>query len=332
MALLIKSSRPADPATWDRLWDACRYATYFHSRQWAELWHEYSNGRIHAVALDIEFSDGARAILPLSYAGRRASFLGHYLASPAGTFGGWLSTDALSPRHKALLATHLLALRRNVVWRVNPYDEFDVASVPARVVYDETQAVHLADGIEAVTKRLTKSHRRSVSKARREGVTVSLGATRADWLAFSEIYANSVERWGDRATSVYSQRLFEIFAQRNSPNVRLWLAHYDGVAVAGALCVYARHHVAYWLGAALASYFPVRPVHLLLYEAIESACRNGYEWFDFNPNGGHEGVAAFKNGFGPIRLPAPVVLGQTTTSRALTAARRTLRPLRSLHL
>jgi hypothetical protein len=329
MALSIEISRPADPKKWDAAWSVAPYATYFQSREWAELWQSYSGGRTRAAGVDIQFSDGKSAVVALSYERGRAAPLGRYLCSAAGTFGGWLSTEPLSTAHRGLLAEHMLGLG-DIVWRVNPYDAPDVASLSAAIRSDETQAVHLLDGFDSVVRRWTKGHRSAASKARREGVAVSLGRTSADWLAFSQVYADSVARWGERATSVYSPRLFETFAQLNSPFVRLWLAHHENTPVAGALCLYARRHVAYWLGGALASHFPLRPVHLLMHEAIAHACRNGYEWFDLNPSGGHDGVAAFKRGFGTIRLPAPVVIGQTPTSRALTAVRDALRPLRSL--
>jgi hypothetical protein len=48
-------------------------------------------------------------------------------------------------------------------------------------------------------------------------------------------------------------------------------------------------------------------VNLLLHDVIRDACERGFRWFDFNPSGGHEGVAAFKRSFGAECRPAPVV-------------------------
>lgn len=78
-------------------------------------------------------------------------------------------------------------------------------------------------------------------------------------------------------------------------------------SAAGALGFYAKSHVVYWRGAAYSDYFELRPVNLLMYEAIKHACENGYSWFDFNPSGGHEGVKAFKKSFGPTALRADIV-------------------------
>ena len=67
---------------------------------------------------------------------------------------------------------------------------------------------------------------------------------------------------------------------------------------------------------------PCGRVHLLMYTAIEHACRNGYSWFDFNPSGGHEDVAAFKKGFGTVPLSAPMIVAQSRASSVLSAAPR----------
>jgi hypothetical protein len=241
-----------------------------------------------------------------------------------GTYGGWLGGDDLTMRHKALLVQHMASQHRDLEWRVNPYDNIDLPQGLRLRLQDETQVLPLIEGFPAIIKRATKGHRSAARKAQREGVTVSLADTRGSWLDFAAIYADSVRRWGDRASSIYEPRLLESMWERNSPNIKLWLAYYEGIPVAGALCLYAPRHAVYWLGAALEEYFPLRPVHLLVYRAVEDACRSDHEWFDFNPSGGHEGVVAFKKGFGTIRLPAPVVLSHGCRSRLVTRARLVL--------
>ena len=88
--------------------------------------------------------------------------------------------------------------------------------------------------------------------------------------------------------------------------MRLWVARDAGVVVAGALIFEAPAHQSYWHGAMQRG---VRPgtVHLLLRTAIESACRDGVEVFDFHPSGGLPGVETFKKGFGAKPHPCPLV-------------------------
>jgi lipid II:glycine glycyltransferase (peptidoglycan interpeptide bridge formation enzyme) len=71
-----------------------------------------------------------------------------------------------------------------------------------------------------------------------------------------------------------------------------------------------------WHGATIGTYFNLRPVNLLYYEVIKTACKKGYIWFDFNPSAGLEGVKAFKERFGAQALKCPIVKLRPRTIRA----------------
>lgn len=160
-----------------------------------------------------------------------------------------------------------------------------------------------------------------MKQARRGGVTVRLADGVDDWRAYYGAYEDSVRRWGDSTSTVYRWPLFERLAQSDSGSVRLWLAVHGGQVVAGSLCFYAKRHVVYWHGAAHSESFKMRPVNLLIYEAVREACAEGYRWFDFNPSGGLEGVRAFKKSFGTVELACPVVRRETVLLRALRILR-----------
>ncbi|MEJ7784521.1 MAG: GNAT family N-acetyltransferase [Solirubrobacteraceae bacterium] len=318
----IARVEPAEPETWDCVWGICSYSTYFHSREWAEIWSAYHDGCIRPAARHVTFTDGLTALLPLSRRRRGRTPLYEYASSPGGTFGGWLSEDELGARHRQLLARYLVTHCRDLVWRRNPYDAHESGAPLGAWSDDDTQALRLTDGFATVLRGSTKGHRSAFSKAAREGVSVSLASTRSEWQAFYDLYAQSVRRWEARATSSYDLRLLEIMWRRESPNIKLWLATHADKPVAGALCLYAPRHVAYWLGAVDQEALALRPVQRVVYGAIEDACATGQEWFDFNPSGGHVGVSAFKKGFGTIRLPAPVLVARGPTSRFIDATRR----------
>lgn len=322
MSLAIHSVTGASDEEWDAVFEACDYATFFHSRNWSELWRGYSDGKIVPAAQRIEFSDGALAILPVSL--QKGTFATH-LSSPAGTYGGWIARDALGREHTHLLARHLLDLDGGLKWRLNPYYPCYAEARIGDYTADETHALSLDRDFRSILQRSTKGHKSAATKARREGVTTRLAATPADWRAYYELYASSLERWGDKASSRYEPKLFESLARLDSRAVRLWLAEYQGKAVAGALCFYTRWHVAYWHGAASGEHFHLRPVQPLIYDAIQDACERGARWFDFNPSGGHEGVKHFKRGFGTEVLASDTIVKQTFLAAVYTSARGVLR-------
>lgn len=308
MSISIKKIHSATLAEWDNIWQNCDYSTYFHSREWAELWNVYSRNNIRPDPKLVTFADGKKALLPLSYRRSFKGFLKNYVSSPAGTFGGWISQDQLNETHADLLAKYMTKKLGNLVWRINPYDNIVVKDTLKVNKNDETHTLNLAGGFDTIYKKWTKGHRSASVKARKAGVSVRIASSVKDWNAYYKVYEDSLRRWGDKASSKYNWSLFNEMFRLNSPSIKLWLAVYKDVITSGSLCLYSKKNVVYWHGAALEEYFSLRPVNLLIYEAIKNACKEGYEWFDFNPSGGHEGVKSFKKSFGAQSLRSDVIV------------------------
>jgi hypothetical protein len=332
MSILIADVLPATVDGWDSIWRECEYSTYFHSREWAELWSVYTEAKTLPNPKLVVFSDGKKALLPLSYGKYHKGLTTSYLSSPGGTFGGWISTDELSVAHAILLGDYMTRKLGNLFWRMNPYDELALKAGMRISEEDETQALDLSGGFDAIYKDWTKGHSsaaRKARKARRLGVSVKLASTLDDWCAYYKVYEDSIRRWGDRVSSVYGWRIFDEMFRRDSPAVKLWLSLYQSEVVAGALCLYAKNHAVYWHGAASEAHFHLRPVNLLMYEIIEDACERNCASFDFNPSGGHEGVRAFKRSFGAKDLRCPIVTVQTAWARFASNAAFAVRALTS---
>lgn len=323
MTLDIRHVQRATARDWDSHWEACEHATYFHSREWAEIWHAATRGKVRPEPQLVTFSDATTALLPLCSTSTLGNLARTYLSGHVATVGGWISDDPLGPEHASLLAEALTRRFGNVVWKLNPFDPLTEPFRAQANEPDETDVLDLAPGFEAVHRGWTKGHRSAVTKARRLGVTVRTASTLDDWRAYHAVFEDSVRRWGKDAILVHGVELFEEMGRRHSPNVRLWLAHHEGELVAGALCLYAPRHVAYWHGAALQRHFPLRPVNLLLYEAIRHACEQPHlAWFDLGSSGPLEGVRSFKRSFGPQALPCPTLRVEAEWVRLARAGRK----------
>jgi len=318
MTLSIVEAKYATPEEWKRIWEKCDYSTFFHSQDWAEIWTAYTNGNIQPAAKLVIFSDGKKALLPLS---QKKSFYGlvkRDMSSPGTTYGGWLSIDNLSVEHATLLVDLLSTKFHNIVWRLNPYDKLLKTVKVQGSKEDSTEVLNLKDGFDAIFRRWTKGHRSAVHKAQREGVSVRLATSLTEWRTYYTLYKNSLNRWGDKVSSRYDWEMFNAMHKRRSSHIKLWLAFLnDNIAIAGALTFYAKEHVVYWHGAALAKYFHLRPVNLLIYEIIKDTCDKHYRWFDFNPSGGHKGTAAFKRSFGTESLSCPMIYSEIPWIKAV---------------
>ncbi len=313
MKISIDKVSKVSSKEWDQIWQSCKYSTYFHSREWAEIWNVYKKGSYYPAPRLIMFSDGKKAIIPLSRYGKHCKgLIKDYISSPAWTYGGWISKDNLKNEHAELLSNYMLSKCGNLYWRINPYDP-NAVGYAIKPINDVTHMLDLSFGPEKIIKGFSRGNISSVHKAQRCGVAVRIASTISDWQEYFRIYEDSLSRWGEKASSKYSWELFNEIFKRNSPHVKLWIAIYQDKIISGALCFYSKRHVVYWHGATLSSYFDCRPANLLMHELILDSCSQGFSWFDFNPSGGHKGVITFKESFGAKQLNCPVYKVESQT-------------------
>ena len=322
----LLGTRTASAAQWDALADASPHATFFHTREWAELWQGYSGGTLSPVARLAKFDDGVVALLPavektlldLPHVGRLSASLRTVISASTGTYGGWLSAATLTPAHHRVLWEHTRTL--NVDLTQNPYDPAQAEALPwTREEF--TQVVDLAPGYEQVRRTWSRGHVSAVNKGARAGLAVTRATTAGQWQDYIRIYGLSVRRWGEAAAFVYRDDLFEQLSRSTSGKVRLWVVEYEGAVIAGAICLYQGDKVMYWHGAFDADLQHLRAAPLLHAEIMRQAVEDGYRWYDFNPSGGNEGVLTFKDRFGTQLLPANSLESDAAVKRALARGR-----------
>ena len=316
MNLRLTGVSTPTPSDWDAVWQTSPQATYFQSRQWGEIWEGYSRGRIQATPLAFTFSDQSRLILPL-YISKKYKGMGRKcVLSPAHSHGGWISKGRPNAAHGKRVWSHLihhLGKRTLLEWRISPFIDFPPPATLApagRHTADVTHLLDLKDGFSALqtTWQAGKgAMARKIKKAEGAGVRIRRARTPQDWADYFEIYQQSLARWGKARSLGYGNELFELLRRRDPDHVALWLGEYENRRICGALCFSSPHHTVYWHGAALSEYFHLRPVNLLMARIIQDAAEKGCRWFDFNPSGGYDGVARFKESFKPIPHPVPVL-------------------------
>ncbi|MCX8110639.1 MAG: GNAT family N-acetyltransferase [Syntrophorhabdaceae bacterium] len=315
--LKIKKINTPDNEKWDTVWSSCDYATYFHSRQWAEIWNEYSYGSIKPAPELVAFTDNKEVLIPFSFQKRKGISKTYYLTAD-GQFGNWISLDNLEIEHILLLTKYIDRHCKNLVWRLNPYDPAS-KDIYLENLYelevDENHAVDLSEGFNSVLSGCYHGHRCSYKKGVKEGLKIRLAEDEKDWKSYYHVYEDTVRRWGDRALSVYDWRLFEIIFKLRSPYIKLWLVQHNDTVIAGALCFYAKTHVVCWHAAALESYLPLRPMNFMFLEVMKTLCDCDYGWFDFNTSAHLDGLKTFKSRFGARQLQCNVYYKKSKTIR-----------------
>jgi len=305
----MKVFNEVDFEEWKEIADKCEYATFFHTPTWSKVFAE-TYPEMEITTKKFVFNDETKAILPLIKVKTVKGLFNNYLSNVAGTYGGWISNKNLSNKQINIIIQWINKNLKNLVWRINPFDSSLRAIPLPRVKSDFTQYLDLKNGFDSIYKLWTKGHASATRKARKahkEGVTIKESGLWKEWKQYFEIYEDSIRRWGNTVSSRYSVNLFKTFFKEYNPNIKLWLAYFEGKPIAGALCFYHNHHVVYWHGAALEKHFSKRPSNLLQYEIIKDACKKNYWWYDFNPSGGHKGVINFKKSFGAKKMWSNVI-------------------------
>jgi hypothetical protein len=299
-------TRPA-AETWDRLWNADDLATFYQSREWAEIWSGYSEYRLRPDPVMLRFSDGAEMLLPFCRQAILGGIFNRHIASvPKVTMGGWLSKKRLTVDHVHAAYAYLYGLLKNVCWRLNPFDPVtDTIMLPVDRS-SEMQTIDLHEDFERVYGKFCRTHRQAVNKATRAGLQIRQAECIDEWKIFYDIYLQSVERWGAKACLVHSWKLVEGLYRSNSGHMTLWLCCLGEKIIAGSLCLYGKKHIAPWLCVFDRNYVPHRPMHFLYCEIMKDACARKYIWFDMGISR-CEGLRSFKEGFGARPYRSPVI-------------------------
>jgi hypothetical protein len=304
-SLSIVGARSASREEWQAVWQACPYATYYHSPEWSYLWQDYTSGQMQSTPVLFDFSDGTSVIFPLSHHKVVGGMVSKYMSSVPQdvTYGGWISRRKLTIEHAYLIIGFLRQNYKNLLWRLNPYNDLVHRINISPLEEGTTHVLRLSEDIEKLFGRFSKGHRNAVKRARANGITVRRGNSLEDWKAYYSLYLDSVRRWGKNAFCVHSWNLFELMYNMNSPYINLWLAEHQDTVIAARIIVYSQNHVISWHGVALEKEFHLRPVNLLHYEMIKDSYELGYQWYDFGPSGNLQGVRKFKEHFGTQTLP-----------------------------
>lgn len=287
-------------AAWDAAIGASSYATFFQSRQWAELiartFPQWSPDPVV-----VEFSDGNAMVLPAlrhKRTGYRESMVPHVYGGPvflqpptgehleaAASAPTWFSDVTLIDNLFAPYRQELQGLAR---WQL------------------ETTATDLTSGFDTLWARFRDTHKRHYKAALKRGASVAIADSSEDADAYYAIYRASLDRWGDGATGFYPRQLFRniVAMPESGKGIHLRLAKLNGAVIGGIVTVYHGTQATYWHGVSADGETGVRPSPFLLIDAIQDACSNGFHWFDLmGPNEHLRGVQHFKDGFASQRLP-----------------------------
>ncbi|KUG20813.1 MAG: GNAT family N-acetyltransferase [Methanomicrobiaceae archaeon] len=289
------------PGRWESIVRESKQAYFFHTPAWARILEEaygYRNAtRLYEV-------DGSDVLIPMMEKERYGLIT--YYSMPEG-YGNVFSPSGVSQETLQTIITTIVGGRNLLLMLFLPpcsrFKFLEDTSVQ-RIELRENRAhiIPLEEGVDAVRKRFNRNTRRSIARAGKERVEVVPTNRKSDFDTFYSLYAQRSQEWNLSETP-YPRRFFESLYAHGSPHARLRLAERDGEAIGGIITLEYGTNVYYLASASPRACRAYCANHLLLQDAIESACMHGYRFFDLGCSTLNPGLARFKEGFGAEEIP-----------------------------
>jgi FemAB-related protein (PEP-CTERM system-associated) len=182
--------------------------------------------------------------------------------------------------------------------------------------------IQLAADPDTVWSSLRKPVQHQVKKSQKLGVQVRVAQNREDMAHYYRLHLQTrCKKHGMPAQpEFYFDRLWDVFAASGA--MKLLLAEYQGVVIAGMILLASGATIRYAYGASDERYLNLAPNNLLMWTAIKLGSTEGYQTFDMGRTArDNEGLMEFKRRWGAIQelLPYyyyPHMAGLASTSES----------------
>jgi len=162
--------------------------------------------------------------------------------------------------------------------------------------YFSTYVLDLAEPQMVWKKLHQKGVRWAIGKARKNGVTVRVDNTLNGMKNFDYFNQQTKRKLGVPA---HPTGFLRNIIHRLDKFTNLYLAESDGKLIAGIVTLRFKDTVCYAYGASHHKYLKYYPNDLLIWQAIEESCNQGYRYFDFGKTSpDNEGLVRFKKHWG----------------------------------
>lgn len=260
-----------------------------------------------------EFGDGRRFVLPLVRRVGRPAALAAVRSFPADWgIGGLLGPDLDRGVVDAVLADLADADQLAVSIRPNPLtaEHWPTSDEPGCVIIRKrAHVVDLSGGPEAVQAQFSKSSRRSIRRAERNGVTIECDDTGALIPVLYDLTVRAVERWAAQQSEPLTlARLrhrrrdplakLQAIARHLGTGCRLYVARVDGSPVAANMVLFGRNAHATRGAIDPGVGRDSRAGHLLDWVAINDAMAAGCRSYHLGESGQSQRLATYKESFG----------------------------------
>ena len=174
---------------------------------------------------------------------------------------------------------------------------------------------------EILKKSFHKNHiQRSIKKAEKSDITLRKATDILDVKAFYQLQLRTRRKHGvpPQPFSFFINLWKVLYPEKR---MDMYLIEHQRKTIAGMILLKFKNRVCYQYGASDENYLHLRPNHLLMWNAIQNACEEGFEYFDFGKSSiENESLIEFKRRWGTeefdiTHLYYPEVYGLQTISK-----------------
>jgi serine/alanine adding enzyme len=232
---------------------------------------------------------------------------------------------------RALVERHAELVRADCVYSEfrNGYDRTGIPEALEGLAEPEPHCNFLIDvsrGPEAVWRQMSSGRRKGIRRAERQGITVRRVALPREVEECHRLFQLTYRR---ARLPLFDVSLFRAAASVLVDRVRFYVAARAGQALAARALLLTEHTMYDWFAGSTEAGERARANELIVWEALQEACRLGLQRFDFG-GGGHPdrpyGPREFKRRFGGSRIEYQrFVIRHAPVRSALISAARKLR-------
>lgn len=292
--MVVRPYEPAMIEAWRHFVQRSSNATPAHLIEWREILLRACGARpYYMVAMSGERIEG---VLPLA---RMPSPIGRgrLVSLPYLTYGGICASNRRA--YDALMGA-AAGLARALDTIVELRGTTPPASGVSARLDKATFVLDLSEGPAALWQQFRGEIRNRIRKARKAGLQTIVGGEEC-LPAFFDVFCRRMRELG---SPPHSQRFFSEIL-RALPDTRIILVGKNGTIVGGAVMCFFKDSVEVPWVACRSDALWACPYHLLYWEAMVSAWRNGARRFDFGRSTRESGTFVFKQRWGaePVALP-----------------------------
>lgn len=160
--------------------------------------------------------------------------------------------------------------------------------------------LELPDSSEALMESFKSKHRSQINKARKNGLTATLGNTPERVAAFFDVFARNMRELG---SPTHARRWFNAIASAYADDCTIGLVNSGDTVIGAGIVLRSGERAAIPWASTLRDYNRLAPNMLLYWTLLANAADSGVRLFDFGRSTVGEGTYRFKRQWGAAPVP-----------------------------